>query len=99
MIIVAHASDWSAIQCNPIAQQSALIVTMRPAQRSTMARLATSPGKVNQCQGDRTTMSRQPQRAVPTSEQTRHYLRQDKLSPGHGKSAGIVAMFPTENLS
>jgi hypothetical protein len=31
---------------------------MRPAQRSTMARLATSPVKVNQCEGDRT-MSRQ----------------------------------------
>src|SRR5205809_452691 len=44
MIIVVHASDCKAIQCSPIAQQSAMIVAMRPAQRHTMTRLiGTSP--------------------------------------------------------
>ena len=38
------------------------------------------------------------QRAVPTSEQTRHYLRPDKLWSRRVKFAAIVARFPTENL-
>jgi len=47
MIIVVHATDCKAIQCNPIAQQSARIVAMRPAQRSTTARLSSAPQNVN----------------------------------------------------
>jgi hypothetical protein len=39
MIIVVHANDWRATQCNPIAQQSAKIVAMRAAQQSTIAML------------------------------------------------------------
>src|SRR5882724_3760230 len=97
MIIVAHASDWSAIQCNPIAQQSALIVTMRPAQRSTMARLATSRSKSINA---REIALRCPDSSMrPTSEQMRHYLRRDKLLNQHGKFEVSVARFLTENLS
>jgi len=32
MSIVVHATDWSASQCNPIAQQSATIVAVRQMQ-------------------------------------------------------------------
>jgi hypothetical protein len=35
MSIVVHATDCSAIHCNPIAQQSAEIVTTRAMQKST----------------------------------------------------------------
>src|SRR5438477_12795138 len=45
MIIVVHANDWRAIQCNPIAQQSAKIVAIRPTQRNTIARLVTQPSQ------------------------------------------------------
>ncbi len=47
MIIVVHASDCKAIQCNPIAQQSAKIVAIRPAQRDTIARLVSELHDVN----------------------------------------------------
>ncbi|HET6889142.1 MAG TPA: hypothetical protein VFH87_14585 [Candidatus Udaeobacter sp.] len=39
MSIVVHASDWSAIQCSPIAQQRALTVAKRPMQQNTIAKL------------------------------------------------------------
>lgn len=41
---------------------------------------------------------RRPQRAVPTSEQMRHYLRQDKLSNRRAKFEAIGASFPMGNL-
>jgi hypothetical protein len=46
--MVVQAIDCNATQCNPIAQQSALIVAMRPTQRSTMARLVGVPVRVKQ---------------------------------------------------
>ena len=46
-IMVVQAIDCNATQCNPIAQQSAPIVAMRPTQRSTMARLVGVPVRVN----------------------------------------------------
>src|SRR5436189_4919783 len=49
MIIVVHANDWRAIQCNPIAQQSAKIVAIRPTQRNTIARLVSAAVTVNYC--------------------------------------------------
>src|SRR5437762_2824593 len=44
-----QANDCRAIQCKPIAQQSALIVAMRPARRSTNARLGLANFDVNHC--------------------------------------------------
>ncbi len=44
-----HANDWSATQCNPIAQQSVPIVAMRPIWRSTIARLGLANFDVNHC--------------------------------------------------
>src|SRR5213080_3084399 len=49
MTIVVHANDWRAIQCNPIAQQSAKIVAIRPTQRNTIARLVSAAVTVNYC--------------------------------------------------
>jgi hypothetical protein len=45
--MVVHASDCSANQCNPIAQQSAKIVTARAMQRTTLTRLETDCRYVN----------------------------------------------------
>jgi len=45
--MVVHASDCSATQCNPIAQQSAKIVTARAMQRTTLTRLETHYPYVN----------------------------------------------------
>jgi hypothetical protein len=46
-IMVVQAIDCNATQCNPIAQQSALIVAIRPTQRNTMAKLVGVPVRVN----------------------------------------------------
>ena len=47
--MLVQANDWSATQCNPIAQQSAPIVAMRPIWLSTIARLGLANFDVNHC--------------------------------------------------
>ena len=68
--VLVQANDWSATQCKPIAQQSAPIVTMRPACRSTTSRLGFTNFSVNSL-------------SFRCLEQSRHCLHQDKWSNPH----------------
>src|SRR6266566_4856698 len=98
MTIVVHANDCKAIQCNPIAQQSAKIVATWPLQRNTIARLVSQLHDVNR---DRDAALRCPGSAgrCPTfSERKPHCLRRDKSSSRRVRFEAIVARFPTENL-
>jgi hypothetical protein len=47
MSMPVHATDWSAIHCNPRAPQRAKIVKIRLQQRSTNARLGNGRAHVN----------------------------------------------------
>src|SRR5438874_11726603 len=83
MTIVVHANDWRAIQCNPIAQQSAKIVAIRPTQRNTIARLVSAAVTVNYC---------------VSPEQKRRCLHRDIRSSRHERFEAIVARFLPGNL-